>query len=92
MTIADPGADSVFDPAVYDRGAMTLQALRNRVGDADFWKILRTWIREQKGANGSTEEFEEVAARVSGEDLTAFFAAWLRTPAKPARTADNGLA
>ncbi len=92
VTIADPGADSVFDPAVYDRGAMTLQALRNRVGDADFWKILRTWIREQKGGNGSTEEFEEVAARVSGEDLTAFFAAWLRTPAKPARTADNGLA
>jgi aminopeptidase N len=71
---------------------MTLQALRNRVGDATFWRIIRTWIREQRGGNGSTEEFEEVAARVSGQDLAAFFTAWLHTPTKPAKTAENGLA
>jgi aminopeptidase N len=91
VTVADPGPDKVFDPAIYERGAMTLQALRNRVGEATFWKIIRTWIREQRGANGSTEEFEEVAARVSKEDLGAFFAAWLRTPSQPAKTAENGL-
>lgn len=91
VSVADPGADKVFDSAVYGRGGMTLQALRNRVGDQDFWRIIRTWIREQRGGNGSTEEFEEVAARVSGEDLGTFFTAWLRTPSKPARTADNGL-
>ena len=92
VTVADPGADKVFDNAIYTRGAMTLQALRNRVGDAVFWKVIRTWIREQRGGNGATEEFEEVAARVSGQDLTGFFTAWLRTPSKPARTPDNGLA
>ena len=70
---------------------MTLQALRNRVGDQAFWKIIRTWIREQRGGNGATAEFEEVAARVSGQDLGSFFTAWLRTPSKPAETADNGL-
>ncbi|UFN45706.1 M1 family metallopeptidase [Nocardioides okcheonensis] len=91
VTVADPGADKVFDSAVYGRGAMTLQALRNRVGDATFWRIIRTWVREQRGGNGSSEEFEATAARVSGVDLTAFFTAWLRTPSKPARTADNGL-
>ena len=92
VVVADPGAANVFDDAVYGRGAMTLQALRNRVGDRDFWRILRSWIREQAGGNGSSEEFEALAARVSGLDLTGFFAAWLRTPAKPAPTADNGLA
>ncbi|MCW2738597.1 MAG: peptidase rane alanine aminopeptidase [Nocardioides sp.] len=91
VTVADPGAAKVFDSAVYDRGAMTLQALRNRVGDQVFWKIIRTWIQEQRGGNGSTEEFEEVAGRVSGADLSSFFTAWLRTPSKPAKTADNGL-
>ena len=91
VVVGDPGADKVFDNAVYGRGAMTLQALRNRVGDEVFWRVLRTWIREQRGGNGSTAEFEETAARVSGQDLTAFFDAWLRTPAKPAATADNGL-
>ena len=92
VTIGDPGADKVFDSAVYGRGAMTLQALRNRLGEDAFWQVVRTWIREQRGGNGSTQEFEETAARVSGQDLTGFFTAWLRTPAKPAGTADNGLA
>jgi aminopeptidase N len=92
VTVADPGAEKVFDDAIYRRGAMTLQALRNRVGDQVFWRVIHTWIREQGGGNGSTEEFEEVAARISGQDLGSFFTAWLRTPAKPARTADNGLA
>jgi aminopeptidase N len=68
-----------------------LQALRNRVGDEAFWRIVGTWIREQRGGNGSTAEFEDVAARVSGQDLGSFFDTWLRTLAKPAATATNGL-
>ena len=91
IIIADPGAQHIFDGAIYDRGAMTLQALRNRVGDRVFWSIIRTWIDEQSGGNGSTEEFEETSERVSGQELTSFFTAWLRTPERPARTADNGL-
>ena len=91
VSVDDPGADHVFDGAVYGRGAMALQALRNRVGDDTFWQVIRTWIREQRGANGSTAEFEEVAARVSGQDLGSFFDTWLRTPSKPAATASNGL-
>ncbi|WP_210502527.1 M1 family metallopeptidase [Nocardioides xinjiangensis] len=92
VSIGDPGAARIFDSAVYGRGAMTLQALRNRVGDEVFWRIIRTWIREQRGGNGSSAEFEEVAARVSGQDLGSFFTAWLRTPTRPAATAGNGLA
>jgi aminopeptidase N len=92
VTIGDPGPGRLFDGAVYSRGAMTLQALRNRVGDDVFWRILRTWIREQRGGNGSSVEFEELAARLSGQDLRSFFTAWLRTPSRPAATADNGLA
>ncbi len=91
VLVADPGAAKVFDSAVYGRGSMALQALRNRIGDQDFWRILRSWIREQDGGNGATEEFEALATRISGEDLSGFFTAWLHTPTKPARTADNGL-
>lgn len=91
LTIGDPGADSIFDEAVYDRGAMTVQALRNRVGDEVFWQILRTWIAEQGGGNAGSADFEALATRLSGQDLTGFFAAWLRTPARPEATAANGL-
>ncbi len=92
VTIGDPGRGLIFDDAVYDRGAMTLQALRQRIGEDAFWTLVRTWLQQRGGANGSTQDFEALAAATSGQDLTSFFTAWLRTPGKPARTADNGLA
>lgn len=91
LSLADPGADHIFDEPVYDRGGMTLQALRNRIGEEKFWLLIRTWLDTKSGGNGTSEEFEALAAQVSGQDLTGFFTAWLRTPAKPAVTADNGL-
>lgn len=92
LTIADPGPRHLFDLPVYHRGAMTLQALRNRIGEQAFWTLLRTWLAQRSGGNGTSEEFEALAEQVSGQDLDAFFTAWLRTPAKPAATAANGLA
>jgi hypothetical protein len=41
--IADPQRDTMFANAVYRRGAMTLQALREKIGDDPFFQILRTW-------------------------------------------------
>jgi aminopeptidase N len=91
LSIADPGADHIFDEPVYERGGMTLQALRNRIGEQKFWLLVRTWLDTKSGGNATSEEFEALATQVSGQDLTGFFTAWLRTPAKPARTSDNGL-
>jgi len=83
VAIGDPGPDALFDIAVYNRGAMTLHALRLEVGDADFFEILRRWTRSQAGGNVTTDEFILLAERVSGRDLDAFFQAWLFTPARP---------
>ncbi len=91
LSIADPGAAHVFDSPVYDRGGMTLQALRNRIGEVKFWVLLRTWLEQKSGANGTSEQFEALAERVSGQDLTGFFSAWLRAKDKPANTTANGL-
>jgi aminopeptidase N len=91
LQIDDPGPSSIFAKPVYDRGAMTLQALRHRVGDDAFWQILRTWAAGRRGGNGSSEEFRALASQVSGQDLDGFFDAWLSTSARPDRTAENGL-
>ena len=91
LSIADPGAKNLFDWAVYLRGGMTLQALRQRIGDEDFWTVLRRWVSERRDGNGSTEQFAALAEQVSGEDLQAFFEAWVRAEEKPADTAANGL-
>ena len=40
----DPGSpDFMFNGTIYDRGGMTLEALREKVGDFAFFRILRTW-------------------------------------------------
>lgn len=91
LSLADPGAEHIFDEPIYDRGGMTLQALRNRIGEDKFWLLIRTWLDSKSGGNATSEEFEALAAQVSGQDLTGFFTAWLRTGAKPAATAENGL-
>jgi aminopeptidase N len=91
VVVADPGPADLFSAPVYRRGAMTLQALRRRIGDAAYRTVLHRWLVERADGNGTSEEFEALAASVSGQDLTAFFDAWLRSPVKPAPTAANGL-
>jgi aminopeptidase N len=91
LPIDDPGSKRLFDAAVYVRGAMAVQALRHRIGDTAFWSLLRTWVAQRRYGNGSVADFEALAAAVSGQDLTSFFSAWLHQPARPPRTAENGL-
>jgi aminopeptidase N len=91
LPIDDPGPNRLFDGAVYQRGAMAVQALRHRIGDPAFWTLLRTWVSQRRYGNGSVADFEALAASVSGQDLAAFFTAWLHASVVPARTAENGL-
>ena len=79
-----PGPDHIFDGPVYDRGAMTLHALRQRIGDADFFRLLKRWTALHAGGNVSTAQFIALAQRVSGQNLDGFFKTWLFTPSKPA--------
>ena len=91
LTIGDPGPDDIFKNPVYERGAMTLQALRNRIGDEVFWQLLRTWVTEHKYGNATTDDFVALAESLSGQDLAGFFDVWLRAGERPEQTPDNGL-
>ncbi|GAA3536839.1 M1 family metallopeptidase [Nocardioides daeguensis] len=92
LNIADPGAARVFDEAVYDRGAMTLAALRNRIGAGPFAALLRRWVAEHHDGNVTVEQFQALAETVSGDsDLDGFFDTWLRSGTVPAPTPANGL-
>ena len=84
LAIGDPGPDSLFDGAVYDRGAMTLHALRLRIGDATFFELLEEWIDKKEGGNAKIPEFIALAQKLAKQNLQAFFNEWLFTAAKPA--------
>ena len=79
-----PGPADLFGTPVYDRGALTLQALRAKIGnDTTFLNILRTWYAENRYSNVTTPEFIATAERVSGLPLHHFFDVWLFQEGRP---------
>lgn len=79
----DPGKDKIFDNAVYDRGAMTLHALRNVIGDKALLETARAWVKDKRYSNGTIEQFKALAEQKSGANLDDFFRVWLFTAGKP---------
>jgi aminopeptidase N len=73
----DPGADNLFAFSVYYRGALTLHALRLEIGDQAFFDTMATYYDRFKHDNATTADFVAVAEEMSGQDLSAFFDAWL---------------
>jgi aminopeptidase N len=78
-----PGPEVMFSDPPYERGAMTLQALREKVGDRVFRAILRAWYAENRDGNVTTADFVGLAEHKSRRQLDAFFDVWLYRPAKP---------
>ncbi|MDQ1667011.1 MAG: hypothetical protein QOH75_3042 [Actinomycetota bacterium] len=81
---AHPGdAAGIFSGSVYDRGAGTLETLRQAVGGATFLKILRGWVRNHAYSTGTVAEFRAYAQKVAHRDLSHLFYEWLDKNGKP---------
>ena len=66
----DPGPNNLFGREVYNRGALTLHAMRLTLDNDDiFFDILRAWAQENAYSAATTEDFIEVSERVAGRDL-----------------------
>lgn len=81
--VADPQRDTMFASAVYQRGAMTLQMLRERIGDTAFFKLLPAWTKLHKYGNANTADFVKLAEKISGQQLDDLFQTWIYTTGKP---------
>jgi aminopeptidase N len=79
-----PGVANLFSQSVYERGGMTVHALRVAVGDTAFFTILRTWAEEKKSGNATTDDFVALAERISHKKLGKLFDAWLYGTERPA--------
>ncbi|MFF9605869.1 M1 family metallopeptidase [Streptomyces sp. NPDC014684] len=84
IKVADPQRDTMFASPVYQRGAMTLQMLRERIGDRAFFALLPAWTRLHRYGNADTADFVRLAERISGQRLDDLFGTWLYTRGKPA--------
>ncbi|GAA3944818.1 M1 family metallopeptidase [Actinomadura viridis] len=81
---ADPGRDDLYHSAVYDRGAMTVHALRKAIGEEDFAELIKAWPTAHRDGNASTQDFIRFAEKISGKQLDDLFDKWVYTSGKPA--------
>ncbi|MCZ4123356.1 M1 family metallopeptidase [Streptomyces sp. H39-S7] len=81
---ADPGTpQNVSEAPVYGRGAMVLHKVRQAVGDARFFALLRGWAAEHRGGSVDSARFTAWCEQRSGVDLSGLFAVWLYGDGRP---------
>ncbi|MFF3555832.1 M1 family metallopeptidase [Streptomyces tsukubensis] len=94
LRLADPGLRRLFDDRVYERGALTLHALRTVVGDTVFTALLREWTAVHRHGLVTTEGFVALAERHAGPGvLDGLFREWLyekRLPELPSTGPEPG--
>jgi aminopeptidase N len=72
---------------IYDGGALVLYALRQKIGEAAFEQVQRTWVQRYRDSVASTDDFIALATEISGDpSVTPFLRGWLygqKTPPMP---------
>ena len=81
--VTDP-LELFFSGHIYPKGAMVLQMLRREMGDSLFWSGMQTYTRSHAVGSVGTEDFQRDMERVSGRDLSRFFAQWVYGAGVPA--------
>ncbi|WP_328447844.1 M1 family metallopeptidase [Amycolatopsis sp. NBC_00438] len=77
------GAGHEFE-GVYDKGILALHALRRKIGDPAFDRLLHDWPAKYRHGNATWTAFENMTGSVSGQDLHTFFTDWFHGTSLPA--------
>jgi aminopeptidase N len=91
--LGDPGKYDLFGRVVYERGGLTLHALRGALGDDLFVEVLRTWAAQNAYSCVTTRDFIDLVKAktigLSGFDAEAFFDIWLYQEELPDRAVSS---
>ncbi|MGX7761444.1 M1 family metallopeptidase [Streptomyces angustmyceticus] len=80
---ADPGRWLMFDDRLYERGGLTVHALRCALGDDAFFPMLRDWTSLHRHSAVTTTDFTTHTQHYATAPLDDLFDAWLRKPSLP---------
>lgn len=89
-SLATDGPAADYDPTafgesnVYYVPAMMWSALRKRLGDAEFWRLVRAWPRSHDDEGADYATITRWWSQQTGDDLRPFFDSWLRSSTLPA--------
>ena len=69
--------DNLFNSGVYYRGAAALHALRLRIGDDRFWKLVRSFLDSHRFGNASNQDWLEHVQIQTDAATRSFHEHWL---------------
>ncbi|KOX03458.1 M1 family metallopeptidase [Streptomyces sp. NRRL B-3648] len=79
------GAAHISDTPVYERGAMVLQKIRQKVGDDTFYAIIQGWAAAHRHGTASTADFTAyVEKKAPHRDFGGIWKDWLYGDGRPA--------
>ncbi len=70
-------SEDLFDAVSYEKGALVLHMIRERVGDAAFWKGLRIYADRHGASDVESGDLREAMAAAGGIALDRFFDQWV---------------
>jgi aminopeptidase N len=73
----------LFDRHLYEKGGLVLHALRIEVGDALFWRGVRSYLENHARGVVETRDLQRAVEEVSGRSLGRFFEQWVYKPGHP---------
>lgn len=81
--VGEPRPDGLFDPKVYQGGALAIHALRKEVGDENFFQILKDYAAGHHDSTATTSDLIAISSRIAGKDLEPFFDDWVYSATQP---------
>jgi aminopeptidase N len=73
----------LFDRHLYEKGGLVLHALRAELGDALFWRGIRTYLAGHARGVVETRDLQRAMEETSGRSLGRFFEQWVHRPGHP---------
>ena len=68
----------MFDDRLYERGGLTVHAIRCALGDEPFFRMVRDWVSTHRHGVVTTEAFTAHVARYAAAPVGDLMTAWLR--------------
>ncbi|MFD3997586.1 M1 family metallopeptidase [Streptomyces sp. NPDC058548] len=90
LKLADPGRKLMFDDRLYERGGLTVHAIRCALGDGAFFRMLRDWATVHRHGVVTTATFTAHVSRYATEPVDGLLRAWLQQPSLPPLPAPHG--
>jgi aminopeptidase N len=73
----DDPIEVFFSGHIYPKGALVLQMLRHKFGDALFWAAMHRYVVEHEYQNVVTDDLRRAFEETTHEDLNPFFDQWV---------------